>query len=270
MTHKDIYTKFLIEYDKANVTSSYPSLTEYEVATILDRAYLALIAQKLTGNNIRRAPFEADIKATHDLEPLITHADPEFFDNGHSPAMNIAQYKLPEDCMYYLQSQINYTASGKTLDGLQKRLLPVKLVPHNIAEKFFATQYNMPWVKNPVCYIEDGTVYVVYDSINKPLVSTQDTSHLTYIRYPKKFVDSAEYTKPSDPGTQQPDTPTVTTGLFIVSKSKLNSSDILGGRDVTPIEDGGTDAPTQTTYYSLDVSMLDDAYNQYAPSTDEG
>ena len=49
MTHSDIYTKFMIEYDKANITSSYPSLTEYEIATILDKAYLALIAQKYTG-----------------------------------------------------------------------------------------------------------------------------------------------------------------------------------------------------------------------------
>ena len=67
LTHKDIYVKFMIEYDKVNVTSSYPSLTEYEVATILDKAYNALIAQKVTGNNIRKAPFEADIKAISDL-----------------------------------------------------------------------------------------------------------------------------------------------------------------------------------------------------------
>ena len=60
MTHSDIYTKFMIEYDKANITSSYPSLTKYEVATILDKAYLALIAQKYTGNNPRRSAFESD------------------------------------------------------------------------------------------------------------------------------------------------------------------------------------------------------------------
>ena len=71
MTHKDIYTKFMIEYDKANVTSSYPSLTEYEAATILDKAYLALIGQKITGNNYRRAGLETDIKAVSDLAPLI-------------------------------------------------------------------------------------------------------------------------------------------------------------------------------------------------------
>lgn len=71
MTHKDIYEKFMIEYDKENVTTSYPSLTEYEIATLLDKAYLALIAQKFTGNNTRKVPFEGDEKAVEDLQPLI-------------------------------------------------------------------------------------------------------------------------------------------------------------------------------------------------------
>jgi len=44
MKHSDIYKKFMIEYDKAQIASSYPSLTEYEIATVLDKAYLALIA----------------------------------------------------------------------------------------------------------------------------------------------------------------------------------------------------------------------------------
>lgn len=71
MTHSDIYTKFMIEYDKADITSSYPSLTKYEVATILDKAYLALISQKISGNNARKAGFEFDIKAIEDLRGLI-------------------------------------------------------------------------------------------------------------------------------------------------------------------------------------------------------
>jgi len=54
MTYKDVYKKFMIEYDKADISSSYPSLTIYEVATLLDKAMLALIAQKVTGNNPRR------------------------------------------------------------------------------------------------------------------------------------------------------------------------------------------------------------------------
>lgn len=72
MAHSSIKEKFLIEYDKANITSSYPSLTDYEIATILDKAYLALIAQKLTGNNPRRIGFEGDNKAIEDIRPLLT------------------------------------------------------------------------------------------------------------------------------------------------------------------------------------------------------
>lgn len=81
MTHTDIFTKFMIEYDKANITSSYPSLTEYEIATFLDKAYMALIAQKVTGNNIRRAALEADTKSVFDLQPLIT-SKLLYFDQG--------------------------------------------------------------------------------------------------------------------------------------------------------------------------------------------
>uniref|UniRef100_A0AAU8BAT2 Uncharacterized protein n=1 Tax=Dulem virus 42 TaxID=3145760 RepID=A0AAU8BAT2_9CAUD len=72
MTHADIYTKFMIEYDKASVTSSYPSLTKYEIATVLDKAYLALISQKINGNNSRNASIETDVKSIEDMRPLIT------------------------------------------------------------------------------------------------------------------------------------------------------------------------------------------------------
>ena len=106
MTHKDIYTKFMIEYDKANVTSSYPSLTEYEVATVLDKAYNALIAQKVTGNNVRRSSVETDIKSISDLQPLLTHAYPVFQDfdaSGEEVAVNIATCSLPSDFLYFVQ-----------------------------------------------------------------------------------------------------------------------------------------------------------------------
>lgn len=110
MTYSDIYTKFLIEYDKQNITSSYPSLTVYEIATLLDKAYLALIAQKLTGNNPRRAPFEIDIKAIEDLRPLITTTSiSEDTNQNYSAASNIKVYKLPIDdgFLYYVSSTID-------------------------------------------------------------------------------------------------------------------------------------------------------------------
>ena len=249
MTHKDIYTKFMIEYDKANVTSSYPSLTEYEVATLLDKAYLALIAQKLTGNNPRRAPFEADNKAIADIAPLIKHTEQQLFTDGHEPAINIAQYRLPEDFLYYVSSALNQrmkqvTASGDRLlepevyapedmsfeaeddddwvkhsdvyygvnntsttsssstssvqsntkglpyDGDVFRLVPMKIATHQIAEKFFNTPYNMPWVKIPVTYAEGNSMFVVYDPIKKPMLNS--TAHLSYIRRPLSFIQPSD------------------------------------------------------------------------------
>ena len=103
MTHKDIYTKFMIEYDKANVTSSYPSLTEYEVATVLDKAYNALIAQKVTGNNARRSSVESDVKSISDLQPLLIHYHPSFNTSAlYDIAANIATFDLPSDFLYFV------------------------------------------------------------------------------------------------------------------------------------------------------------------------
>ena len=269
MTHKDIYTKFLIEYDKANVTSSYPSLTEYEVATLLDKAYLALIAQKVTGNNPRRSSFEADVKAVADIQPLVKHIDLVIFDDGHQPAANITQFRIPSDYMYSVQTMLNYriqrdrsadesyvpeesvynhiasdfenidtdnpwvqwyetydnnkdksylnyndiysnnedaedlkksviekqnqggpmNIKGEPYDKHYYRYVPCKLVPHEIAEKFFVTPYNIPWVKIPVYYIESNVAHIVYDPLNKPMVNSGFGVHFIYVSKPEKFVN---------------------------------------------------------------------------------
>ena len=222
MTHKDIYTKFMIEYDKANVTSSYPSLTEYEVATLLDKAYQALIAQKFTGNNPRRVPFEYDEKAIADLAPLVKHVDQSLFVGGDNPATNIVQYKLPEDMLYYVASSLNQTQTGSSpMDGQSTRLVPTKLVTHAMAEKFFNTPYNMPWVKVPVSFIEGDTAFVVYDPVNKPNTYRGAKIHLSYIKKPNSFVQSLINEDPVDP--VNPDDPQ--NSWFTLNVSRLNSED---------------------------------------------
>ena len=76
MAQSDVYKKFLIEYDKAEITSSFPSLTKPEIAILLDKAYLALVGEKVTGNNQRGAQFESDIKAIEDIRPLLVTTNP--------------------------------------------------------------------------------------------------------------------------------------------------------------------------------------------------
>lgn len=310
MTHKDIYTKFMIEYDKANVTSSYPSLTEFEVATMLDKAYLALISQKVTGNNVRKSSFEADIKNIADLQPLVVTKRIQFgvgddgdkkgasqfpktnqfyektaseyptrkaFSEGQSVSRpgeqeyisasartipdNVRELVIPEDMIFYVtgavpvdvrlltgwMNDVDYTSipsdldartkeagvdvtdyinqlipmdnklrdyykwdSGKTGEAKHYRMQPVKLVSHETAEKFFATAYNIPWVKIPVAYLENNILFVVVDPIvgiaELPYTETgvkdagaavedDDCSEwmsLTYIKKPELFAGTSD------------------------------------------------------------------------------
>lgn len=188
MTHKDIYTKFMIEYDKAGASTSYPSLTEYEVATVLDKAYNALIAQKVTGNNYRRVAVEGDLKSIADLGPLTKSVWVSLSPNtggANLIAPNVTACEMPKDLLYILTGSMKYKGplTGKDkyptevssdttynpVDGSDERGMPVRLMNHEIASKFFSTSSNIPWVKEPVCFIEDRNIYVVYDPLNPPV-----------------------------------------------------------------------------------------------------
>ena len=173
MTYKDIHKKYMIEYDKENVTSSYPSLTTYEIATILDKAYLALIAQKLTGNQ-QRVPFEGDIKAIEDVRNLIASKKISK-SNTTLPIDNAVIYKL-SDILYFLTALV-------LIDG---KLVTTNLVNHEIAKNFMHTVTNRPWIKNSVCYIEGDNLIVLYDDYSHKNVGDLQ---LTYIKQPDKFVD---------------------------------------------------------------------------------
>lgn len=182
MAHNDVYIKFMIEYDKANVTSSYPSLTKYEAAVILNKAYLALIAQKVTGNNVRRAPFEADTKAISDIQELITFESITRFNPNHPTAQNSVFYDLPDDFLYYVSGMINISGT----------LCPVTLVSHEIAQKFKQSISNRPWIKNAVAYIEGDCIIALYDNYMHDmsgLVRIPSDFHMTYIKEPEKFTE---------------------------------------------------------------------------------
>ena len=163
----------MIEYDKANVTSSYPSLTKYEIATILDKAYLALIAQKLTGNQ-QRVPFEGDIKAIEDVRNLIASKNISK-SNTTLPIDNAVIYKL-SGILYFLTALV-------LIDG---KLVTTNLVNHEVAKNFMHTATNRPWIKNSVCYIEGDNLIVLYDDYSHKNVGDLQ---LTYIKQPDKFVD---------------------------------------------------------------------------------
>lgn len=165
MTYNDIYKNFLIEYDKADVSSSYPSLTNEEIAAILDKAMYALIAQKVTGNNPRKVALDMDSKAMSDIAPLIKYFDTEKSDDESLiKANNELLFKFGDNGAprYLLDGIIKYNDTDKEVVNLTTSL---------ISDKFKETVHNKPWIKQPIMYIQssnlndgDEIIHVLVDS----------------------------------------------------------------------------------------------------------
>lgn len=201
MTYNDIVKKFLIQYDKDDNTSSYPSLTTYEIATILDKAYLALIAQKLTGNNTRGVPFEGDIKAIEDIRPLLKTSEEIKPTTVKIPAKahNELVFGLPEGLMYFIQALLETwpTSNNITNDKLESK--NVILINHQDAMAFKSTLNNIPWIENPVAYIEGTYIHVLVDPIEyKNAYKNTSYLHVTFIQQPTTFVSSIDNLSSTD------------------------------------------------------------------------
>lgn len=186
LKNSDIFTKFMIEYDKANIASSYPSLTDYEIATLLDKAYLALIAQKVTGNNPRKANFEQDTKAIEDIRPLVETSNKLTTVSGESYAENDFVYELPDNMLYYISSRMKTSKTTSSIDNASHNIQNISLMNHALCEKFLSTDNNLPWMTNPVAFIEDDNLHVLVDLYKLKDVYTKDV-YVTFIKTPNKF-----------------------------------------------------------------------------------
>ena len=186
MTHADIYEKFMIEYDKENVTTSYPSLTEYEIATLLDKAYLALIAQKFTGNNMRRVPFEGDEKAVEDLQPLVKE-EAIRFTNSNRTKLNLVIHEFDKnEVMYIIHAIILIDHTRYSAKQIQSKYM----------YKFISTVNNKPWSRDIMYCVQDNKIILLnskvvnFDAIGFATEEDRDIDFIyTYIKYPQKFAD---------------------------------------------------------------------------------
>lgn len=190
MTYNDVYKKFMIEYDKADISSSYPSLTIYETATILDKAMLALIAQKVTGNNSRQSVLDSDIKSSSDIQQLLTTQEPKPTILKTAEFRNERTVDAPEDILYLIKTYLLY--------GNKAQSQIAQVISSILADKFRQTSTNMPWIKNPVCFLENNQVHIIMDpkcfNPNNIANYTAVTVSPYYIRKPKMFTDKEDKT----------------------------------------------------------------------------
>ena len=180
MTYNDVYKKFMIEYDKADISSSYPSLTIYETATILDKAMLALIAQKVTGNNSRQSVLDSDIKSSSDIQQLLT--------TSKQPAFKAAEFRNERTTTAPINDMLYLIKTYLLFDDTPKSQV-AQVISSILADKFRQTSTNIPWLKNPVCFLENNNIHVLVDPNNIDKY-TNITISPYYIRKPKMFTDT--------------------------------------------------------------------------------
>ena len=186
MTYKDVYKKFMIEYDKADISSSYPSLTIYEVATLLDKAMLALIAQKVTGNNPRRQTLDLDMKGVADLQSLIHRKEAHNFNKDNNYSNKYSCDIIDTGDILYI-THIYLEVCVKPNDLTRYRLEEVHIIPQMYSYKFEESSTNKPWIKHPVCYIADNTINMFIGKDMENIVSNH--VYIDYIMRPDLFVD---------------------------------------------------------------------------------
>lgn len=189
MTYKDVYDKFMIEYDKADISSSYPSLTIYEVATLLDKAMLALIAQKVTGNNPRKSVLDIDTKSAMDLAPLFTSISiTGSLQQGDFENEYISQLVIT-DLLYLLKANINIMLNDDDENGHPMINDIITIIPRSVSDNFKKTRTNVPWIKHPVAYLEGSELHIFFDSdiISKTNNIKQTKLKMEYIKQPKLF-----------------------------------------------------------------------------------
>lgn len=180
MTYRDVYNKFMIEYDKADISSSYPSLTIYEVATLLDKATLALIAQKVTGNNPRQTAMDIDMKSISDLQSIIINKQVDF-DISTYNTMGISNLHILTPYLNDLLYPIHIVANGDYTKI-------IKFIPSIYADKFYKTHNNHPWIKSPVAYMSNGSIYVLHSDDDSDFFDKQILKlPMLYIKKPDKF-----------------------------------------------------------------------------------
>lgn len=215
MTYQDIYNKFMIEYDKADVSSSYPSFTEYEICTFLDKAYLAVIAQKVGHLPSQSMLIEQDPKSIHELSHLY---DTTQFYLGASRFSEFARNSFYLDfqgelfnfeALYILNAKCEILLK-RSHDEPEVILYSgnVKPVSIEVAQKSFETSSNYPRLKQPLLIVTEYDSYgdekfvIVVDPTLADVIREEHFDNenprftfkvfVEYIEYPDSFNDNLD------------------------------------------------------------------------------
>lgn len=198
MTKQGLHTSFMIELDKHG-NSAYPSFIPTEIDYFLDKAYLALIAKKVTGNNALSQGFEASVKRVSDLSPLIREHYSFKMNFILDRRVNYVTYDLHPDVLYLIPGTSIIYSADPVGDGSPEGEFQanVNIIPHTEVPKFKYTVNNRPWIPEPVMVIDyntgtwnnpEGSSATIYYDTDMPFIRNFGFKY-KYVKKPKLIKD---------------------------------------------------------------------------------
>jgi hypothetical protein len=179
MTTTETHTAFKIELDKSEVTS-YPSFLPVEIDYWLNKSYLMVINQKMSGNNALKQGFEKSQKRVSDLAGLLVSSSIATMTCASSPSTGTAQ----TDILYFVNGDLSYkNSAGGTTTG--STVIPIT---HEESDMFKKTDTNNPIINTPVMVRDSYGFKIYYDETKVfPLSTTVITFTYNYIKRPTKI-----------------------------------------------------------------------------------
>lgn len=187
ITKRDAHKNFKLLMDKSASGAEFggcPAFLTEEIDALLDQAALEVISNKYSGTQ-NQVGFEGNAKRITDLNSLIGTAIISINSTNEEQDTtllidNCAQFTLPEDFMFYVDSIVQYTKGNDT------KLSRVRLISHEESSKFIHTDDNNPYIPDIVAVLEGDKITIYYDLYT---VDNIVLMQLNYIFRPTKFED---------------------------------------------------------------------------------
>lgn len=192
MIVSEIHKAFKVIMDKnaeAVAFGGCPAFLPEEIDLFLNQAFIEIISNKFTGQNVLQTPFEGSVKRVADLEGLVkTDTAISLSLTSGTNVLVLDDFSNDKQRMFYVTSMLHFNNNSSTCI----------LVSHDDARRFLKTYNNDPWIDTPVATLEDNTLKVMIDAYTMEQPYTID---ITYVSFPPKI----DYSTPTTDITVVPD-----------------------------------------------------------------
>lgn len=175
MIVSEIHKAFKVMMDKnaeAVAFGGCPAFLPEEIDLFLNQAFIEIISNKFTGQNVLQTPFEGSVKRVADLEGLVkTDKGISLALDSSTNVLTLENFSNTGKRMFYVTSVLHFNNTSSTCI----------LVSHEDARKFLKTYNNDPWIDTPVVTLEDNQLKVMIDTYTMEAPYTID---LTYVSFP--------------------------------------------------------------------------------------